>query len=89
MTQPVLSMNFFPDTERAIALREQLTRFMAEHIYPNESQVWKEAHAQRWDSPEGWTVCPTVERLKKIAHEQGFFHRRGWDGVGFNKKGTN
>lgn len=74
MTQPVFPMNFFPDTERAIALREQLTRFMADHIYPNESQVWKEAHAQRWDSPEGWTVCPTVERLKKIAQEQGLWN---------------
>ena len=46
-------MSFFPDTDRARSLREQLTRFMAEHIYPNEAQVWQEAHAQRWDSPEG------------------------------------
>jgi acyl-CoA dehydrogenase len=69
-----IQMNFFQHSEKAQALREALLQFMDEHIYPNEAQVWKEAAAQRWDSDAGWTTCPTIERLKKIAKSQGLWN---------------
>ena len=67
-------MSFFQESDKARALREQLLQFMDEHIYPNEAQVWQEAGAQRWASAEGWTTCPTVARLKTLAHAQGLWN---------------
>jgi acyl-CoA dehydrogenase len=67
-------MQFFQESDKARALREALLQFMDEHIYPNEEQVWKEAAAQRWDSDAGWTTCPTIARLKKIAQAQGLWN---------------
>jgi len=67
-------MNFFSESAKAGALRLQLQSFMAQHIYPNEQQVAQEAAAQRWDSPQGWSTCPTVARLKTLAREQGLWN---------------
>ena len=67
-------MSFFIESDTTRGLRERLQAFMAEHIYPNERQVAQEAAAQRWDSPEGWTSCPTVERLKGMARAQGLWN---------------
>ncbi|HXC41384.1 MAG TPA: acyl-CoA dehydrogenase family protein [Burkholderiales bacterium] len=67
-------MTFFQESDKARTLREKLLTFMEEHIYPNEMQVWKEAHAQRWNSAEGWTTCATVARLKKLARERGLWN---------------
>ena len=67
-------MSFFIESDTTRGLRERLQAFMAEHIYPNERQVAQEAAAQRWDSPEGWTSCPTVERLKALARAQGLWN---------------
>ena len=67
-------MSFFQESDKARQLRQALLQFMDEHIYPNDEQVWKEAAAQRWDSAEGWTTCPTVARLKKQAQAQGLWN---------------
>ena len=67
-------MNFFSESEKAGTLRLQLQSFMTEHVYPNERQVAQEAAAQRWDSPEGWSTCPTVARLKAVARQQGLWN---------------
>jgi acyl-CoA dehydrogenase len=67
-------MSFFIESERTRELRQRLLAFMDAHIYPNEAQVAQEAAAQRWDSPEGWTACPTVARLKGLAREAGLWN---------------
>jgi acyl-CoA dehydrogenase len=67
-------MDLFQESDRVRALREKLQHFMNEHIVPNEGQVWAEARAQRWDSPEGWGSLPTVERLKVLARTQGLWN---------------
>jgi len=67
-------MSFFIESERTRELRQRLLAFMDAHIYPNEAQVAQEAAAQRWDSPEGWTTCPTVTRLKGLAREAGLWN---------------
>ena len=67
-------MSFFIESDTTRGLRERLQAFMDEHIYPNERQVAQEAAAQRWDSPEGWTSCPTVERLQALARAQGLWN---------------
>ncbi len=67
-------MSFFQESDKARALRQALLQFMDQHIYPNDEQVWKEAVAQRWDSAQGWTTCPTVARLKKLAQVQGLWN---------------
>ena len=71
-------MSFFQESDKARGLRESLLRFMDEHIYPNEAQVWQEASAQHWSATPaegpGWSTCPTVERLKAVAREQGLWN---------------
>ena len=67
-------MNPFAESETTQRLRAQLQAFMDEHIYPNEAQVAAEAAAQRWDSPQGWTTCATVERLKALARSKGLWN---------------
>ena len=67
-------MNLFEVSERVSHLRDRLQQFMNDHIIPNEEQVWSEARAQRWDSPQGWGSLPTVERLKVLAQKQGLWN---------------
>ena len=67
-------MAFFAESDTTRSLRERLQAFMDGHITPNERQVAEEAAAQRWDSPEGWTTCPTVARLKGLAREAGLWN---------------
>ncbi len=67
-------MSFFEESDRARSLRTQLQAFMDEHIHPNDTQVWAEAAAQRWDSDAGWTTCPSVARLKVLAREAGLWN---------------
>ncbi len=67
-------MNLFDEPETTRALRERLLAFMETHIYPNEAQVWQEAHAQGWTPEQGWDHCPTIERLKKQAQAQGLWN---------------
>jgi len=67
-------MNPFDLAPRTVELRERLSAFMDEHIYPNERQVAAEAAAQSFDSEEGWSHCETIERLKGLAREQGLWN---------------
>lgn len=67
-------MNLFDEPETTQALRQQLLAFMDAHIYPNEEQVWAEAQSKDWEPAQGWDHCPTVERLKKLAREQGLWN---------------
>ncbi|MGB8379809.1 MAG: acyl-CoA dehydrogenase family protein, partial [Dermatophilaceae bacterium] len=67
-------MNPFELPPRTAVLRDKLLAFMDEHVYPNEEQVAAEAAAQSFESPEGWTHCATIERLKGLAREQGLWN---------------
>jgi acyl-CoA dehydrogenase len=67
-------MPFFIESDKTRAVRERLVSFMDTHIYPNEAQVAAEAAAQRWDSADGWSTCPTVARLKGLAREAGLWN---------------
>lgn len=64
----------FSDPPRTAALRGQLTAFMNEHIYPNEAQVEHEADTQRRAGTKAWQACPTIERLKTLAYQQGLWN---------------
>ena len=67
-------MQFFDENESTRELRERLVAFMDAHIYPNEEKVWAEARAMSWSPELGWDSCPTVERLKVLACEQGLWN---------------
>ena len=67
-------MTFFIEPDKARQLRPLLQAFMDQHIYPHEEQVARENAAQRYDSAEGWTTGPTVQRLKALAREQGLWN---------------
>ena len=64
----------FGDPPRTAALRARLQAFMKEHIYPNEAQVEREAEVQRRAGTKDWQPCPTIERLKELAHTQGLWN---------------
>jgi acyl-CoA dehydrogenase len=55
---------------RTEELREQLTAFMAEHVYPAEP-VFEEQYAAREDP---WTTPPVVEDLKAEARKRGLWN---------------
>ncbi|HYL91222.1 MAG TPA: acyl-CoA dehydrogenase family protein [Burkholderiales bacterium] len=50
-------------------LRERVTAFMREHVYPNEGK-WH-AHTR---SAKRWEVVPIIEELKKKAHAAGLWN---------------
>jgi len=49
-------------------LRQQLTAFMDEYIYPNEERFLAEAEQV------GWGIIPLIEELKPIARKQGLWN---------------
>ena len=59
----------FAHAERALALQEQLTRFMDEHVYPAEPVY---ARQRREGDPH--VVPQVVEDLKAVAREQGLWN---------------
>ena len=59
----------FAHTERALALQEQLTRFMDEHVYPAEAVY---AGQRREGDPH--VVPPVVEELKAKARAEGLWN---------------
>ena len=67
-------MTFFIEPDKTRQLRPLLQAFMDQHIYPHEEQVARENAAQWYDSAEGWTTGPTVQRLKVLAREQGLWN---------------
>ncbi len=59
----------FAHTERALALQQQLTRFMDEHVYPAEAVY---ARQRREGDPH--VVPPVVEELKAKARAEGLWN---------------
>ena len=59
----------FAHTERALALQEQLTRFMDEHVYPAEP-----VYAQQLRAGDPHVVPPVVEELKAKARAEGLWN---------------
>jgi acyl-CoA dehydrogenase len=53
---------------RAGDLRERLTGFMAEHVYPNEATYHEQLRQERWRPP------PIVEELKATARAAGLWN---------------
>src|SRR3954447_16744969 len=58
----------FTPSPRTAALLEQLTGFMTEHVYPNESAYHEQIREERWRPP------PIVERLKARARAAGLWN---------------
>ena len=71
---PPAALQPFTEPPRTAALRARLLAFMDEHIYPNEAQVEHEAEAQRRTGAKAWAPCPSIERLKALAREQGLWN---------------
>ena len=68
-------MDPFAYPPKTAELRDKLLAFMDEHIYPNDEQYHRESEASpAWDGDEGWTINPTMERLKLLAKEQGLWN---------------
>jgi acyl-CoA dehydrogenase len=63
----------FPFSERVQKLREELSRFMEEHVYPNEIEFFRHAHNQPEDFRE-WQPSPLLEGLKKAARSRGLWN---------------
>ena len=60
-----MDFEFSPKVEE---LREQLTVFMNDHIYPNDERFHEEVNANRWRTP------PVVQELKKKAKAEGLWN---------------
>lgn len=60
----------FEFSEKSLKLREQLTAFMHEHVYPNENLFWEQIDNadDRWDRP------PILEELKAKAKSSGLWN---------------
>jgi acyl-CoA dehydrogenase len=55
--------------ERSLLLAEEITAFMARHIYPNESRYHSEA-----ERLGPWAIYPVVQELKPIARAAGLWN---------------
>jgi len=60
----------FEYSPRVKELREKLTAFMAEYVYPNEEEMY----AQIDEGGERWAVIPKLEELKDVARAQGLWN---------------
>ena len=60
-------MNFEP-SPRVQQLQQQLTRFMRDHVYPNEAVFKEQVAHKRWSAP------PILETLKAEARAQGLWN---------------
>ena len=62
--------SLFSFSPRAVELQQQLTAFMATHVYPVENEVaaWDADPAKRW------TTAPAIESLKKEARKAGLWN---------------
>ncbi|WP_338750434.1 acyl-CoA dehydrogenase family protein [Janibacter alittae] len=72
-------MDFALDA-RTIELRERLTAFMDEHIYPIEPTYWEQLEAQ----PGRWSPPPVIEPAKRAARDRGLWNlfHPGEEGAG-------
>lgn len=68
----------FVPSEKIQKLRNKLTKFMEDHIYPRENEFYKLAQ-----STMRWTVHPDEEKLKELAKKGGLWNL--WIPVSFLK----
>ncbi|XP_059280736.1 probable acyl-CoA dehydrogenase IBR3 isoform X2 [Lycium ferocissimum] len=59
----------FVPSEKVQKLRNKLTKFMEDHIYPRENEFYKLAQ-----STMRWTVHPDEEKLKDLAKKEGLWN---------------
>ena len=59
----------FEHSARTLALQEQLSAFMDEHIYPNEHR-----HHEELEAGGRWSVPPVIEELKQLARSRGLWN---------------
>ncbi|VAH26527.1 unnamed protein product [Triticum turgidum subsp. durum] len=59
----------FVPSEKVMQLRQKIIKFMKDHIYPKEDELYK--HAQ---STSRWTIHPEEENLKALAKEEGLWN---------------
>ena len=59
----------FEQNERTNALRQAVTAFMREHVYPNEENLLAEIH-----EGDRWQPLPLLEELKARARDQGLWN---------------
>ena len=60
----------FPFSDRAQKFREELLRFMEEHVYPHETELFRDAHNQPHDFRD-WETPRLLEELKEAARARG------------------
>lgn len=60
--------NFIP-SKKVLYLREKLTKFIEENIYPMENEFYKLAQ-----SNSRWTIHPQEEKLKELAKKEGLWN---------------
>lgn len=59
----------FVPSQKVLALRNKLIKFMEEHIYPMENEFSKLAQSE-----SRWTVHPAEENLKELAKKEGLWN---------------
>ena len=59
----------FVPSQKVLALRKKIIKFMEEHIYPMENEFYKLAQ-----SDSRWTVHPAEEKLKEMAKKEGLWN---------------
>jgi acyl-CoA dehydrogenase len=63
----------FAYSDRTNALRERLSAFMAEHVYPAEAEFWSELETNT-AAGKRWTPLKLIERLKPKARAAGLWN---------------
>jgi acyl-CoA dehydrogenase len=63
----------FPFSNKVQDLREQLLRFMEEQVYPNEMELFRDAHNQPHDFRD-WQPPGLLEELKEAARARGLWN---------------
>ncbi len=63
----------FSYSPRTQALQTRVTRFMDEHVYPNEARYWQEIE-DNTRAGKRWTPIPLIEQLKEKARAEGLWN---------------
>ena len=65
-----MDFNFSPRTQE---LRQRVSAFMDEHVFPNEGRYWQELEANT-AAGKRWTPLPVIEELKPKARAAGLWN---------------
>ena len=63
----------FTYSDKVLALRERVDRFMQEHVFPAEDPYFAEVEAQR-HAGNPWVAVPLMEALKAKARAAGLWN---------------